>query len=103
MPLFSSLVFATLTANVGVRAFVKWRLVYDKMKCTVSLLAVAEIAGNMPLGFSSQDRLRTRNRESGPQGPDFRVSGVRCQGKNKKLKPVEDPVCSEAAAGNTET
>jgi hypothetical protein len=46
------------------------------MKCTVSLLAVVEIAGNMPLGFSSQDRLRTRNRESGPQGPDFRVSGV---------------------------
>jgi hypothetical protein len=31
------------------------------------------------------------------------VSGVRCQvsGKeNKKLKPVEDPVCSKAAAGS---
>jgi len=32
------------------------------------------------------------------------MSGFRCQEREtQELKPVENPVCSEAAAGNTET
>ena len=30
-------------------------VVYEKQKCTVSVLAAIESAGNMPLGFQSQD------------------------------------------------
>jgi hypothetical protein len=73
MPFCPPLFLTASTLSVGVRSFKNRGVVCEKGTCTAYLFAATRTAGNMPLDFSSQDRLGTRNKESGPKGPGIEL------------------------------
>jgi hypothetical protein len=75
-------------------------LVYEKETSTVSLLVTIKSAGNMPLAFSSQARLRTRSKESVPKGPGIElpptavVTPRRDYGVSRRGHPYSSPLAA---------